>query len=91
LAPNRGPDWVYEAMVATFTIWVICSVAVFVSMAFGRNTILHRRLRLGDLDWKAVAVISMLIAGGVAFLFDQATHLPVDVPTEIDDRAGVPG
>ena len=77
-------------MTATITIWVICSVAIFVSIAFGRNSILHRRLHIGDLDWKAVAAISMLIAGIVAFFFDQATHPPVDVPTEIDDRAGVP-
>ncbi len=77
-------------MTATITIWVICSVAAFVSMAFGRKSSWHRRLRIGDLDWKAVAVISMLIGGAVAFMFDQATHPAVDVPTEIDDRAGVP-
>lgn len=77
-------------MAATILIWAICSVAVFVSMAFGRNSILHRKLRMGDLDWKAVAVISILIGGAAAFLFDQATPRSVDVPTEIDDRAGVP-
>jgi len=32
----------------------------------------------------------MLIAGVVAFFFDQASHPPVGVPTAIDDRAGVP-
>ncbi len=77
-------------MAATFLIWAICSVAVFVSMAFGRNSVLHRRLRIGDLNWKAVAVISLIIGGAVAYLVDQATSRAVEVPTEIDDRAGVP-
>jgi hypothetical protein len=77
-------------MTATFLIWATCSAFVFASIALGRNSVLHRRLRISDLNWKAVAVISVLIGGGVAYLVDQATSRVVEVPAEIDDRAGVP-
>ena len=77
-------------MVATITIWVIASAAVFVSVVFGRNSVLHRSMRIGDLDWKAVLVISILIGGAAAFVFNQATPRAVDVPAQMDDRAGVP-
>ena len=71
-------------MTATIAIWVISSVAVFVSIVFARNFILHRRLRIADLNWKAAAVIAMLIASVVTFFFELIPHPPVDVPTEID-------
>ena len=56
-------------MTATIAIWVTSSVAVFVSIVFARNFILHRRLRIADLNWKAAAVTAMLIACVVTFFF----------------------
>jgi hypothetical protein len=75
---------------ATAIIWVISTVVVFVGLVLGRTWRLHRRLRITDLNWKAVAVISVLVAAVPAFIFDQINRDTVDIPEDVDDRASIP-
>ncbi|MDA1132218.1 MAG: hypothetical protein O2905_03225 [Proteobacteria bacterium] len=78
-------------MINTILIWAICSAVVFAALVYGRRSILHRRVKVVDLDWKAVAVISMLAGALPAFLYDQARSRNVEVPPAVDDRAAVRG
>ena len=78
-------------MFNTLVIWFICSVAMFTGLVFGRKSVLRRRLKIADLDWKAVAVISLLVGAVPAFLYDQARSRSVDIPETVDDRGAVPG
>ena len=75
---------------ATALIWAISALVVFVGLVFGRTSRLHRRLRITDLNWKAAAVISVLVGLVPAFVFDQANRRTVEVPEQVDDRAGIP-
>ncbi|MBM3506917.1 MAG: hypothetical protein FJX64_04170 [Alphaproteobacteria bacterium] len=70
-------------MLATLSIWVLCSAVVFVGLLFGRTSQLHRRLRIADLDWKSALVMSLIVGAVPAFVFDQVNHRPVDVPGSI--------
>jgi len=72
-------------------IWLICSMVVFTTLVLGRRSLLHRRLKIMDLDWKAVAVISILAGAIPAFLYDQACSRSVEIPETVDDRGAVPG
>ncbi len=77
-------------MYATAFIWVLCTAAVFVALAAGRTSRLHRRLRMSDLDWKAILVLA-LIAGAVpAFIYDQVSHRTVDLPDAVINEVVVP-
>jgi len=78
-------------MFNTVLIWLICSVVVFAALVLGRTSLLHRRLKMMDLDWKAVAVISILAGAIPAFLYDQARSRSVEIPETVDDRGAVPG
>ena len=75
---------------ATAVIWAISTVVVFVGLVLGRTSHLHRRLRITDLNWKAAAVISVLVAAVPAFIFDQTNRDTVDIPEDVDDRASIP-
>ena len=72
-------------------IWLICSMVVFTALVLGRTSLLRRRLKIMDLDWKAVAVISILSGAIPAFLYDQASSRSVEIPETVEDRGAVPG
>ena len=77
-------------MSGTLIVWLACSALVFVGLVIGRTSIVHRRLRISDLDWKAVLVISLVVGAVPAFAYSQATRF-VAVPDNVDDRGGIFG
>ena len=78
-------------MINTVLIWIVCSGIVFAGLIFGRTSVLHRSLRISDLDWKSVVVVSMLVGALAAVFYDQKRSRSVDVPTTLDERGAVPG
>ena len=75
-------------MSGTLIVWVVCSALVFAALVIARTSVVHRRLRVTDLDWKAVLVIAAVVGAVPAFAFSQASRF-VSVPAEVNDRGGV--
>ena len=64
----------------SFLVWVGTFVVVFGALVLGRGSRLHRRLRIGDLDWKAVIVFAAIAALIPAFFYEPLTRDQIAVP-----------
>ena len=77
-------------MIDTLIIWIICSAAILLALIFIRAKVLHRRVKLRDLDWKSVVVISMLLGAAPAFYYDQTRGRDVQIPETLEERSVIP-
>jgi hypothetical protein len=77
-------------MWVTLFVWALCSVVVLAGLLFGRTSRLQGRLRLADLNWKAMLLLSVIVGGVPAFVFDQLNHRKVEVPSTIADDPVLP-
>ncbi len=73
-----------------FVIWIVITATIFVGLVVWRESQLHRKLKLGDLHWKAAIVLAALLALLPAFVFDHLSKGAVDIPAGIAERSGVP-
>jgi hypothetical protein len=69
-----------------FVTWLISSVVVFLILVRLREGRLHRHIRLGDLDWKAVAVLAALAGLLPAFAVDFYRGPDVEVPPGVAEH-----
>jgi hypothetical protein len=72
-----------------FLVWLGTFVIVFGALVLGRESRLHRRLRLTDLDWKAVVVFAAIVALIPAFSYEPLTRQSVAIPEGIAEKAVV--
>ncbi len=72
-----------------FLIWIVVTATLFAGLVVWRESHLHRRLKLGDLHWKAAIILAALLALLPAFVFDHLSKSTVDIPAGIAERAGV--
>ena len=77
-------------MFGTIAVWILSSAVVFVGLVSGRTSVLQRRLRLGDLNWKAALVASALVGAVPAFVYAQLSEPRVEVPEDLGSRVAVP-
>jgi len=77
-------------MMGAFVIWIVVTATLFASLVIWRGSHLHRRLKLGDLHWKAAIILAALLALLPAFVFDHLSKGTVDIPAGIAERHGVP-
>lgn len=77
-------------MIDTLIIWIICSAAILLALIFIRAKVLHRRVKLRDLDWKSVVVISMLLGAAPAFYYDQTRSRNVQIPETLEEHSVIP-
>jgi len=64
----------------SFLVWLGTFVLVCAALVLGRESRLHRQLRLADLDWKAVIAFAAIVALLPAFLYGPVTRHQVEVP-----------
>ncbi|MAG96769.1 MAG: hypothetical protein QF797_11515 [Alphaproteobacteria bacterium] len=69
-----------------FVTWLICSVVVFLILVRLREGRLHRHIRLGDLDWKGVAVLAAIVGLLPAIAFDLYRGRDVVVPPGVAEH-----
>ena len=83
-----GPDGnpFDRGLMEIFLVWLVTFVIVFGGLVLGRGSRLHRRLRLADLDWKAVVVFAAIAALGPAFLYEPLTRDQITVPEGIAEN-----
>lgn len=77
-------------MTGVAIVWLAGAALVGAVLVMGRSRMLHRRLRLSDLDWKAVVVLAVVLGAVPAFVYSQWQPRPVAVPATVNDRGVIP-
>ena len=70
----------------SFLVWLGTFAVVFGGLVLGRGSRLHRRFKLGDLDWKAVIVFASIAALIPAFFYEPLTRDQVAVPQGVAEN-----
>mgnify|MGYP003976600443 FL=1 len=63
-----------------FLVWFGSFIIIFGGLVLARRSGMHRRFKLGDLDWKAVIVFAAIAGLVPAFLFEPLTRDQIEVP-----------
>lgn len=74
----------------TFLIWLSFTSFSLVLLIYGRTTVLNRKMKIPDLDWKSALVISMIIASIPTFIYDQFKSRDVSIPPSLNEKIIVP-
>ena len=70
----------------SFLVWLGTFAIVFGGLVLGRGSRLHRRFKLGDLDWKAVIVFAGIAALIPAFFYEPLTRDQIAVPQGVAEN-----
>ncbi len=70
----------------SFLIWLGTTVVAVLALVVGRGSGLHRRLRISDMDWKAVIVFCAIFGLIPTFLYGQLANDQVAVPEGIAEN-----
>jgi hypothetical protein len=70
----------------SFLVWLGTFAVIFGTLVLARGSGLHRRLRLGDLDWKAVIVFAGIAGLIPAFFYEPLTRDQITVPEGVAEN-----
>ncbi len=70
----------------SFLIWFGTTVVAVLALVLGRGSRLHRRLRISDMDWKAVIVFCAIFGLIPTFLYGQLAQNEVAIPEGVAEK-----
>jgi hypothetical protein len=73
----------------SFAVWAVATAVLVGALLFGRGTQMQRKLRLGDINWKAALVFAAVLALLPAFFVSQLNRSTAEVPSSVSDESSV--
>jgi len=73
----------------SFVVWLVATCVLVGALFLGRGSRLQRKMKLGDINWKAAIVFAAVLGLIPAFFVGQLNRSTAEVPSGVADESSV--